>query len=119
MKNLILRLSKAQQEALADLLLLAIYKDNKISQQETQIFDLVEFTFPISVYLQSATARIRAIVKDERKVEELLNDIAIRLKEDQSKIYCFRLVNQLIQSDGLTEIENSFLAQVEKALSIA
>jgi len=115
-------LEQPQREAIIDLLLLAMYADNHLalSEQEqlesqVQTFDWRSGTTP-DIYIEEATAKVRAADKADDTRAELMADIGARLDDADTRELALAICKQLFQTDadvGADEIQ--FLNQLREA----
>lgn len=116
--------NQIQKEAIVDLCLLGMYSDNLISLAE-QAFIEDEAThlhwesgISFSGYLQRTIPKIRAAKEDSQKVEELLQSIGERLGSDESKRRATKELASLLAIDGVVNLEEEFLSEVQRAMGI-
>lgn len=115
-------LEQPQREALIDLLLLAMYADNHLALSEKeqlegqlQTFDWRSGTTP-DIYIEEATAKVRAADKADDTRDEFIGDISTRLATADARELGLALCKQLFQTDadvGSDEIQ--FLNQLRSA----
>ena len=116
-------LNQAQMEALADILVLAIYADGHVSlledenlNEKIESLDWDENQSP-SQYLGLATAKARkADSLEESKL--LLHACAKTLESEELKQYAFDKTMELLQCDGFNEDEGSFVHQIRLVLGV-
>jgi hypothetical protein len=116
-------LQQPEREAIIDLMLLAIYVDNRLSISETSELDASteslgwdSITGP-SIYISNATNRARDARSSEGATAEFIVYAANRLSSAGSKARALELLNRLLMSDGKTDKEKAFFLQVEVAFA--
>lgn len=116
--------SQTQREALVDLCLLGMYSDNLISLAE-QGFIQNEFTqlkwesgISFSGYLQRVIPKIRKVKNDFQQKKELLQNIADRLENNDSKRKAVAELEKLLSTDGIVKIEEEFLEEIKSVMGI-
>ena len=115
--------SQSQTEALVDLLLLGIYSDNLISLAESDFIDQESEQLPwesgisFGGYLQRVIPKVRAVKGPEKESEFLLH-VAARLGDSEAKQQALDELTALLASDGLVQLEATFVEQVKTALQI-
>jgi hypothetical protein len=116
--------SQSQTEALVDLLLLGIYSDNLISLAESDFIDQESEQLPwesgisFGGYLQRVIPKVRAVKGNPEKESEFLLDVAARLGDSEAKQRALDELTALLASDGLVQLEATFVEQVKTALQI-
>ncbi|WOO40043.1 hypothetical protein [Rubellicoccus peritrichatus] len=113
-----------QRESLIDLLVLAMYVDNKLSLSEDAVLkaqiDQFSWEGPMSVddYVNSAIARIRDMRSSEHFVNELLKSINERLGDYDVRLTAAGICERLLSADGKETSEKEFLNKVKTELQI-
>jgi hypothetical protein len=117
-------IEQSQREALVDLCLLGMYSDTLVSLAE-QDFLNAEFIqlnwesgISFDVYLQTTTAKVRAVKNDSLKMQELIQDISQRLGSDEFKQKAIDELEKLISTDGVVKLEEEFLTEVKTVMGI-
>jgi len=116
--------SQSQTEAMVDLLLMGTYSDNLISLAESDFLDQESEQLPwesgisFGGYLQRVIPKVRAVKGNPEKESEFLLTIAERLGNAEAKQRALDELTALLASDGLVQLEASFVEQVKTALQI-
>lgn len=116
--------SQTQREAMVDLCLLGMYSDSKLSIDEQDFlneeFDKLSWESGISFssYLQRVIPKVRTATDDAGKREEFLQDIVLRLGDDDFKQTAMGLLQELLVTDGMVQPESKFMADVKKAMTL-
>lgn len=114
--------NQGQTEAMVDLLLLGMYSDSLISLAENDFIEQAAQQLPwdsgisLSGYLQRVIPKVRAVKGNLEKEGEFLQGIAERLGDAEAKQTALDQLNALLAADGVVQLEEAFMAQVEKAL---
>ena len=116
-------LNQQQMEALADILVLAMYADGHVSVTEDDdlnakidALDWNENHSP-SQYLGTSTAKARDADTPE-KVMDALSSCAEVLADYDAKEYAFKKTMELLKSDGLSDEEGFFVHQLRQAFGV-
>lgn len=116
--------SQSQTEAMVDLLLLGIYSDNLISLAENAFIEQEsqqlawESGISFNGYLQRVIPKVRAVKGNPAKEAEFLLEITERLGNAAAKQKALDQLNALLAADGIVQLEEAFMAQVETALKL-
>ncbi len=118
-------LTQPQREATLDLLLLAMYADNRIALKEDEAIDAEVATLNWESgtaqenYMNAATARVRQALDDAATKTALLTDINQRLATVKARQSALALCDQLLNSDAATtEAETAFEAEVKRVFGL-
>ena len=118
-------LTQPQREATLDLLLLAMYADNRIALKEDELLDaeIASLSWQSGVtpesYINSATARVRKVLDSDELKTTLLNDISQRLATTKARQSAWALCDQLVKSDATTtEAETTFESEVKRIFGL-
>ena len=113
-------LTQPQREATLDLLLLALYADDRIALKEDEAMDaeIASLSWESGVspeyYLNAATARVRKVLDDAAAKTAFLKDIGQRLATAEARQSALALCYQLLKSDAVTtNAETAFEAEVK------
>lgn len=116
--------NQTQKEALVDLCLLGMYSDALISVAEQDFMENEstqlkwESGISFSGYLQRVIPKVRKVKNDAEQKKELLQNIAERLGNNESKINAVASLEKLLSTDGLVKIEEEFLGEVKSVMGI-
>lgn len=116
--------NQTQKEALVDLCLLGMYSDALISVAEQDFIENEstqlkwESGISFSGYLQRVIPKVRRVKNDAQQKKELLQNIAERLGNNESKINAVAELEKLLSTDGLVKIEEEFLREVKAVMGI-
>lgn len=115
-----------QREAMIDLLIWTMYADGRLALPENDKIDSLaeelpwDSVTPFQQYLNTSIARVRSVLADEEKSDELLGDIYGRLRDDEMRTRAFRACRDLAQVDGeVDEAESVFLDTVRARFNLA
>ncbi|GFE69079.1 hypothetical protein [Chroococcus sp. FPU101] len=108
-------LTREQQQAQIDLLLIGMYHDNYISEQETELINQISEGF--TIYIQQRIADIRK-VKTLTQRQKLIENIAKRLKTKKVKQDSFKKLSSFLNSNELNVKQNSLMAEVTKIFNL-
>ncbi|HRR07795.1 MAG TPA: TerB family tellurite resistance protein [Rhodothermales bacterium] len=110
----------AQQEALVELMVWAMYVDKSIRSEENELIDQildqmsVGDSTPIAQYLNPAIAKVRESFHHEQKSAFLLEDICLYLDDADVRAQAFDLCSQILEADGhLHKDEVAFLERIK------
>lgn len=113
--------SQGQRQALVDLLYLAIYADNHLSQsEETAVRDeleKIEWSAPDSLdyYINAAIKRARDARNNEGYKNDYLSLISNHLEHDAARSTALEICQRVLSSDGSVAKEDTFLEAVRSA----
>ena len=116
--------NQTQKEALVDLCLLGMYSDALISVAEQDFIENEstqlkwESGISFSGYLQRVIPKVRKVKNDAHQKKELLQNIAERLGNNESKINAVAELEKLLSTDGIVKIEEEFLGEVKSVMGI-
>ena len=116
--------NQTQKEALVDLCLLGMYSDALISVAEQDFIENEstqlkwESGISFSGYLQRVIPKVRKVKDDSQKKKELLENIADRLGNNESKRKAVEELEKLLSTDGIVKIEEEFLGEVKSVMGI-
>lgn len=118
-------MQQRQREAMVDLLVWTMYADKVLALPENDRLDHMaedltwESTTPFSHYLNMSTAKVRDVLGNEDKAEELLNDISRRLETPAARQEAYDACCDLAQSDGeVVDEEVQFLNKLKSTLRV-
>ena len=107
---------EGEREAFLELLVLAMYADRKVTQEELDALEEAEAAQHAEQHVGVAVAKVRrAIVAGG--TDDLLADIAGRITSPALRVEAFEACGALLSSDGTTDDEVDFLGRVRTALS--
>jgi hypothetical protein len=113
-----------QQEAMVDLLLLGMYSDNLISLAENEFLETEaaqlnwESGISFGGYLQRTIPKVRAAKASPDTKAAFLKEIATRLGGPVAQQKALDELNSLLATDGLVQLEEVFLTEVEQAMGL-
>lgn len=116
--------NQTQKEALVDLCLLGMYSDSLISVAEQDFMENEstqlkwESGISLSGYLQRVIPKVRKVKNDAHQKKELLQNIADRLGNKESKINAVAELEKLLSTDGIVKIEEDFMGEVKSVMGI-
>ena len=116
--------NQTQKEALVDLCLLGMYSDALISVAEQDFIENEstqlkwESGISFSGYLQRVIPKVRAVKDDSQNKKQLLENIADRLGNNDSKRKAVEELEKLLSTDGIVKIEEEFLGEVKAVMGI-
>ena len=116
--------NQTQKEALVDLCLLGMYSDALISVAEQDFIENEstqlkwESGISFSGYLQRVIPKVRAVKDDSQNKKQLLENIADRLGNNESKRKAVEELEKLLSTDGIVKIEEEFLGEVKAVMGI-
>jgi hypothetical protein len=118
-------LTQPQREAIVDLLLFAMYEDQRVAMQEDIFIDQhvrkmkwESGTYP-STYVDMATARVRQARESAEGREHFLRRIRDRLSDPVAKQRAVDMCRELLDADRIESAEESqFLASLPAALGL-
>ena len=119
-----MQLNQQQIEALVKLMIMAEYQDNRLSHVETQDFKkrIEDFSWksPIgmSIFINTAISEIRDATSNEAVKVEFLKNQAGVFETDESRKFVLDQISDLVKSDGVEQVESSFLLQLRSCLGI-
>jgi hypothetical protein len=118
-------LTQPQREATLDLLLLAMYADNRIALSEDEAIEAQiamlswESGITPESYVNASTARVRAALDGEAMKADLLADISQRLVTSEARQVAWRLCDRLLKSDkDTTDAEAAFEAEIKRTFNL-
>ena len=117
------KLSQQQMEAIADILVLAMYADGHVSlledEQLNEKIDALGWDENLSPsqYLGLATAKARGAGSLE-EVKTLLHSCSKALESAEAKQYAFDKTLELLEADGFNDDEGSFVHQLRQVLEV-
>jgi hypothetical protein len=114
----------AQHEAFLELLVLAMYADRKVSQQELDALEAFEAehgdwedgAFAIGQYLGVAVSKVRTAIASGGATDELLAEIGRRITTPALRQEACDACAALIRADGDTGAETDLLGRVRAVL---
>jgi hypothetical protein len=118
-------LTQPQRETTLDLLLLAMYADNRIALKEDEAIDAEVATLSWEsglapeYYINTATACVRKVLDNATAKAALIEDIGQRLATVAQRQSALALCDQLLKSDATTtDAENNFEAEVKRIFGL-
>jgi len=115
-------LTQEEREAIIDLLILGAYADSQLTLAEEEVFDGLkgsmnwESVTDISDYIDSSTAKARAIRSNPPAVNRFLEEVKARLASRSSITKALNLLHKVFISDGRSYEEANFYRRVENLL---
>ena len=117
--------AQKQREAMIDLLIWMMYADNVLTLPENdridQITEEMEWDSPNrpSVYVNTSIAKIRDVLADDGKAQELLDSIDKRLGSDKMRKEAYEACRELANADGqVADEEMKLLNRVKHRFGI-
>ena len=115
-----------EHQAIVDLLVLTLYADERVSQEELEAlaqFDLDHADwdgadFSVTEYLGSSIAKVRAAVSSPLQTDQLLVEVAAKVKTPALRAAVPGYCEALAHADGqMSPGEVGIIAKIRKALS--
>lgn len=119
-------LSQEQKEAKIDLMLLMMYADRNIAEQERNMLkeqsEGIGWENPeyyLELYIDKRIADVREVITDENKTDAFIDSIAKRLGNDELKQKMLKMIVDFIDVDAdSADREKSLLEKVEAAFGM-
>lgn len=119
-------LSQEQKEAKIDLMLLMMYADRNIAEQERNMLkeqsEGMGWENPeyyLELYIDKRIADVREVITDENKTDAFIDSIAKRLGNDELKQKMLKMIVDFIDVDAdSADREKSLLEKVEAAFGM-
>lgn len=119
-------LSQEQKEAKIDLMLLMMYADRNITEQERNMLkeqsEGMGWENPeyyLELYIDKRIADVREVITDENKTDAFIDSIAKRLDNDELKQKMLKMIVDFIDVDAdSADREKSLLEKVEAAFGM-
>lgn len=115
-----------QREAILDLFIWTMYADRHLALPENDSLDEMagdmewSAVTPVSQYMNHSFARIREVLDDPEKSDQLLDDIHRRLEGDHMRQTAYEMCHDLAHVDGqFADREQDFLNRVRTRFALA
>ena len=115
-------LAQQQREAELDLLILMMYADRHIDEneknkivKESKSFEWENKEYHVSLYIDKTVAKVRSVILDEKSLVIFLEDILTRLDDNDTKDKVLKSVEKFMEIDfDISEKEKELLAVIKK-----
>ena len=118
-------LQQLQREGLIELLLIAMYADNKLTLNEDEMIkrQAESFCWDSGIYIdgfiEQATARVRDVHSISEKRLAFFQQIAEKLEDVETRQQAYNLCLQLFLSDGEQSVEETtFAGEIKSAFGL-
>lgn len=118
--------AQKQREAMIDLLIWTMYADNVLTLPENDRIEKVseemkwESAMPAAQYLNLSIAKVRDVLDNQAKADDLLEDIRTRLGTAEMRREAYEACRDLAKSDGeIADKEMDLLTTVKERFNIA
>jgi hypothetical protein len=116
--------SEDEHEAIVDLLVLTVYSDRKISQEELDALDQFDLdhadwdsgAFSVGQYLPVSVSRVRSAMDVDGGAEQMLAQVAGRLSDPSMKALALESCEAIASQQSADPRETDFVAHVREAL---
>jgi hypothetical protein len=117
--------STVEHEAVVDLLVLAVYADRRITQDELDAlgqFDLDHADwdsgpFSVQQYLPNSVAKVRSAMDAPGGADKMLTEVAATISDPAMKTLAFDSCQAIASKDGTVQAETDFIEQLRQALA--
>jgi hypothetical protein len=117
--------STAEHEAVVDLLVLTVYSDRRVTQDELDALDQFDLDhanwdsgpFSVQQYLPNSVAKVRSAIDAPGGANKMLAEVAAAISDPAMKTLALDSCQAIASSGGTAQAETDFIEQLRHALA--